>query len=59
MLFNEGCWYCIQELLFLGNDDDAREIVKSLKLSKYEMRRCQKKSGFIDDVMNKFINSFK
>lgn len=59
MIFNEGCWYCIQELIYRGNYDDARALVNTFNLSKYEMRRCQKKTEFLDNVMYDFINSCK
>lgn len=35
----------------------AQSILRELKMDKKEMRRCQKKSGYLDEIMRKFINS--
>lgn len=57
ILFNDGVWYAIQ-FLVVERDEPvyARDLVRDLNLSKQEMRRCQKKSGFLDEIMYKFIN---
>ncbi len=60
ILFNDGIWYAVQ---FLVIDEDeptlARDLLKDVNMSKEEMRRCQKKSGFLDDIMREFIKSCK
>lgn len=55
--FNEGAWYAIQTLVVEFDEPTyARQIVCDLKLTKTEMRRCQKKSGYQDEIMKEFIN---
>ncbi len=57
ILWNEGIWYAIQHLVIEEDEPTiARHIVRDVKLTKYEMRRCQKKSGYLDEIMKKFIN---
>lgn len=58
ILFNDGIWYAIQELVVDYDEPTiARDILKKAKIFKDEMRRCQRKSGYLDDIMRKFINS--
>lgn len=58
ILFNDGVWYTIQHLVIDADEPTiAKDLVRELNLSKQEMRRAQKKSGFLDEIMRKFINS--
>ena len=55
--FNDGVWYAVQYLVIERDEPTyAKELVRDLKLTKKEMRRAQKKSGYLDEIMRKFIN---
>lgn len=56
--FNDGVWFAIQNII-VGYDQPtiAKDILKQLKMDKKEMRRCQKKSGYMDEIMKDFINN--
>lgn len=56
--FNEGVWFAIQTLVIDYDEPTiARHILNELKIDKKEMRRCQKKSGYLDEIMREFINN--
>lgn len=58
ILFNDGAWFAIQTIIVDFDEPTiAQQIVKELKLDKKEMRRCQNKSGYLNEIMRKFINS--
>lgn len=56
--FNDGVWFAIQTII-VGYDEPtiAKDILKQLKMDKKEMRRCQKKSGYMQEIMKDFINN--
>ncbi len=57
ILFNDGVWFAIQTLVVDCDEPTlARDIIKDCKMSKKEMRRCQKKSGYLNELMFEFIN---
>ena len=56
--FNDGVWFAIQTIVVDYDEPTiAQHILRELKMDKKEMRRCQKKSGYLDEIMRKFINS--
>ena len=56
--FNDGVWFAIQTLIVDYDEPTiAKHILNELNMDKKEMRRCQKKSGYLDEIMKKFINS--
>ena len=56
--FNDGVWFAIQTIIVDYDEPTiARQILSELKIDKKEMRRCQKKSGYLDEIMKEFINN--
>ena len=56
--FNDGVWFAIQTLIVDYDEPTiAKHILNEMKMDKKEMRRCQKKSGYLDETMREFINS--
>jgi hypothetical protein len=56
--FNDGVWFAIQTIIVDYDEPTiARHILSELKIDKKEMRRCQKKSGYLDEIMREFINN--
>lgn len=57
ILFNDGVWFAVQTLIVDFDEPTyAKNILKECRMSKKEMRRCQRKSGYLDEIMRDFIN---